>query len=366
MKKIISTFIVGLMILINSNTVSYADVIKGDGAFYNFRIESYENVSYKMNTNTTSRYLHHTDAWQNAINKFSQIPNSGIGFNKVDSNDEALIQLSSCSSPKEEWLGIAKMSYQNGNNKPGKLLYSDNYLNAYSISQYRYTKEHIDEIALHELGHSFGLDHQPQGYENETLMGPYILEYKPANGQLKEVDKYNLAYAYRQKNDWQNHWASEQIRYAMNKGWVTTTDFFRPEDNITRAEFVRIFNNVFGLTKESGVVFNDTKNHWAKYEIDKAVTNGVCKGVSTEEFKPNNFITREEAASMISNYNKIADNNIDKLKLYADENQVSNWAKTSVEGVLEKGYMGGYSDKTFRPINKITRAEALVTLSRIK
>ena len=47
-------------------------------------------------------------------------------------------------------------------------------------------------------------------------------------------------------------------------------------------------------------------------------------------------------------------------------NQVSNWALNSVEGIIELGYMNGYEDNTFRPKNNITRAEAVVTLSRIK
>ena len=62
---------------------------------------------------------------------------------------------------------------------------------------------------------------------------------------------------------------------------------------------------------------------------------------------------------------KINDN-YDKLNKYKDATNVSTWAKNSVEGVLEQGYMNGYSDNTFRPKNNITRAEAVVTLSRIK
>ena len=59
------------------------------------------------------------------------------------------------------------------------------------------------------------------------------------------------------------------------------------------------------------------------------------------------------------------DDNYDKLNKYKDATNVSTWAKNSVEGVLEQGYMNGYSDNTFRPKNNITRAEAVVTLSRI-
>ena len=94
------------------------------------------------------------------------------------------------------------------------------------------------------------------------------------------------------------HWAYDNIMRLANDGTINGYDdgTFLPEGTVTRAEFVKILNNVFGLTKSSGIVFTDTENHWAKNEIDIAVTNGVCKGKSTTEFKPNDSITREEAA----------------------------------------------------------------------
>lgn len=167
--------------------------------------------------------------------------------------------------------------------------------------------------------------------------------------------------------DIKGHWAELTIKDFVKKGYIKGYEdkTFKPNNSITRAEFVKILNNYFGLSKTSQKVFEDTKNHWAKIEIDIAVTNKVCNGKSKTEFKPNDPITREEAASMISNYRKIADKNHDKLNKYIDNNKVSTWAKNSVEGILEKEYMNGYEDKTFRPKNNITRAEAVVTLSRI-
>lgn len=166
--------------------------------------------------------------------------------------------------------------------------------------------------------------------------------------------------------DYIDHWAQEIIQEFMDKGIVEHATKFRPDESITRAEFVKILNKVFGLNKSSGKVFTDTRYHWAKYEIDVAVTNGVCNGKTATEFKPDDPITREEASVMIANYKNISDKNLDKLSRFKDAYKVSSWAKPSVEGIIEKGYMGGYSDNTFRPKEKITRAEAVSTLSRIK
>lgn len=168
--------------------------------------------------------------------------------------------------------------------------------------------------------------------------------------------------------DIKGHWAESQINSFVSSGHINGygDGRFKPDDSITRAEFIKIFNKYFGLTKTSGKVFDDTKTHWAKREIDIAVTNGVANGVSLTEFQPDEPITREQAAKMISNYKKLDDTNHDKVAKYKDMNQVSNWALNSVEGIIELGYMNGYEDNTFRPKNNITRAEAVVTLSRIK
>lgn len=167
--------------------------------------------------------------------------------------------------------------------------------------------------------------------------------------------------------DIESHWAKDAINQFAYKGYVNGYEdgTFKPNNSITRAEFVKMLNKSFGLTTSSGKTFDDTKTHWAKNEIDIAVTSGVCSGKSATEFKPNDLITREEAASMISNYKKLADANHDKLYKYVDNNQVSSWAKNSVEGMIEKGYMNGYSDGTFKAKGKITRAEAVTTLSRV-
>ncbi|WP_250673801.1 S-layer homology domain-containing protein [Paraclostridium ghonii] len=173
---------------------------------------------------------------------------------------------------------------------------------------------------------------------------------------------------YHELYDTRNHWAKSYIDQFTKKGYITGYEdgTFRPDNPITRAEFVKIFNKQFNLTSTSGKIFNDTKYHWAKNDIDIAVTNGVCNGMTATEFEPDKPITREQAAKMVANYKKLSDSNHDKINGYNDFYNVSNWAKNSVEGVIEAGYMSGYpEDNTFRPKNNITRAEAVVTLSRV-
>nr|WP_302966977.1 S-layer homology domain-containing protein [uncultured Romboutsia sp.] len=169
-------------------------------------------------------------------------------------------------------------------------------------------------------------------------------------------------------SDITGHWAENQIKDFINKGYLNgyPDGTFKPQTSITRAEFVKTLNKAFGLTTKSGKVFDDTVWHWAKDDIDIAVTNGVCQGTSDTTFEPNAPITREQAAKMIANYKKIADTHHDKINGYNDGSQTASWAINEVEAILEAGYMNGYSDtNTFKPKNNITRAEAVVTLGRV-
>ncbi|WP_250673802.1 S-layer homology domain-containing protein [Paraclostridium ghonii] len=186
------------------------------------------------------------------------------------------------------------------------------------------------------------------------------------DGISNTINKSNASFDF---NDIRGHWGESQIKAFINKGYINgyPDGTFRPNNSITRAEFVTIFNNQFGLTNRSGKVFNDTAYHWAKDAIDIAVTNGVCNGMSNTEFGPDQPITREQAAKMVANYKGIKDSYYDRVGGYKDGWNTSNWAIAEVEAILEAGYMNGYSeDNTFRPKNNITRAEAVSTLTRVE
>ena len=165
----------------------------------------------------------------------------------------------------------------------------------------------------------------------------------------------------------QDYWAYSQIQDFVEKGYIEGygDNTFRPEKPIKRNEFIKIFNQVFGLTNKSGIVFDDTKDNWAKDEIDIAVTNGVAQGVGDNKFEPENYITREAAAKMLANYMKIEDKNHDKIKRFPDYNEISDWARDAFEGNIEKGYIQGTDEGKLEPKNDITRAEVVTLLSRV-
>ena len=165
----------------------------------------------------------------------------------------------------------------------------------------------------------------------------------------------------------QDYWAYSQIQDFVKKGYIEGygDNTFRPKEPIKRNEFVKIFNKVFGLTNKSGIVFDDTKDNWAKDEIDIAVTNGVAQGIGANKFEPEEYITREAAVKMLANYMKIEDKNHDKIKRFPDYNEISDWARDAFEGNFENGYIRGTDEGKLAPKNNITRAEVVTLLSRV-
>lgn len=195
-------------------------------------------------------------------------------------------------------------------------------------------------------------------------------QVKKAKIEADNIKDYNLANIAKSvinaQKDILGHWAENQIEEAMELGWVDTSNSFRPDDSITRAEFVKIVNRVFNFTEATDTNFSDVNvNDWFYNEISIAVNSGYIDGYEDNTFKPNDKISRQEVAKIITTIKNNYDENIDKIYSYKDYQRVSKWAISFVEGAIEAGYMG-VGEIEFRPQDNITRAESVVTLKRVK
>jgi len=163
-----------------------------------------------------------------------------------------------------------------------------------------------------------------------------------------------------QETDIANHWAKEEIQYLLSKGIVSGygDGSFRPDKEITRAEFVKIVNGIFGYQELGQVNFTDVKEtDWFYNEIAKAVKAGYISGYGDGTMRPNNLITRQEAAKIIGMVYDLEET--ESTDSFVDASQIGNWAIGYVNALREKGYISGYEDGTFRPNRPITRAEAV-------
>jgi len=176
--------------------------------------------------------------------------------------------------------------------------------------------------------------------------------------------------AYSIDNDYAEHWAEGTIQSWLDNGYVTgyTDGSFKPEGFITRAEFTKMINNLFGYTETADIKFMDVnKDDWYYKEIQKAFKAGYINGISKSKFAPNDNLTREQAAVIIS---KIMNSDLNSTQTssntFIDNDKVSVWAKDYVSSAAKARLIKGYDDNSFKPQNPIKRAEAVVTLNRTK
>ena len=206
----------------------------------------------------------------------------------------------------------------------------------------------------------------------DISLGYNYLDLDDAN-TIKVIDtltnKGYYVFFYNQRlTDIKDHWAESTIRDFINKDYINgySDGTFKPNNDITRAEFVKIVNKVFGFTQKGTVTFNDVKSSdWFYDEIAIAQKAGYINGKSETTFAPQDKITRQEVAVILTNIKNNKDTNYDKINQFTDGYKTSEWAKSSVEGAIEAGYLSGDDKGLLNPTSNITRAEVVTMLSRV-
>jgi hypothetical protein len=165
-------------------------------------------------------------------------------------------------------------------------------------------------------------------------------------------------------SEMEGHWAQSTIQEMVKEGVISgySDGTFRPDNNITKAEFATLIVKAFALEPGPGKVFEDTAGHWAKETISTANYHGLVSGYSDALFGPDDPITREQMAVMIANATGAgaAGENI----VFTDSAQISDWAKEAVMKTAAAGLFTGYPEGTFKPQANATRAEAAVVISK--
>ena len=167
-------------------------------------------------------------------------------------------------------------------------------------------------------------------------------------------------------SDYSGHWAEETIQEWLDAGKLKGYEdgSFKPDGQITRAEFMTMVNSAFGYTELAEIDFSDVKtDDWYYSEVQKAVKAGYLEGYEDGTARPSAKITRQQAALIIARIKGLADNE-SAANIFGDANEIASWAKGGVGAAAAAKYMIGYEDNTFRPLKNVSRAEALVTIDR--
>ena len=169
-------------------------------------------------------------------------------------------------------------------------------------------------------------------------------------------------------NDVKEHWAgaviTEWLDGSLASGYPDGA--FKPDNSVTRAEFMTMVNRVMGFTDKADINFpNVKKEGWYYDEIARAVEAGYITGDANGTMSPNREISRQEVSVILFRLLKLdAEKQNRPVDGFQDYGNIGSWSKEEVNAVVAAGYLEGYPDMTFKPDRATTRAEAVVILNR--
>lgn len=179
--------------------------------------------------------------------------------------------------------------------------------------------------------------------------------------------------------DTKDHWAKETIEEFRKLGFVEGVDGknFKPDELITRAEFLKMLVSVAGCSvgEYLGGNADVSADSWYAPYIQSAANNGQIPAAMMEDTKvfPEKEITRAEAAYIAMNLGYV-----EKMKVkywhewtvgdcdsFDDGAEIDEWMKTILDYAVGERVFAGRGDNKLYPNDTVTRAEAVVLLRRI-
>ena len=161
------------------------------------------------------------------------------------------------------------------------------------------------------------------------------------------------------------HWAKNWIEALYNAGLTSgyPDGTYRPENQVTRAEMAIFLLKGMGVSvpaMDGSHPFTDVAGHWAEAWIEELSDQGITGGYPDGTYRPENLVTRAEMAIFLLKGMSISPPDIDGSHPFTDINL--HWAEIFIEELYDQGITGGYPDGTYRPENRVTRAEMAVFL----
>jgi amidase len=146
----------------------------------------------------------------------------------------------------------------------------------------------------------------------------------------------------------------------------TTTTEETQEDTTEAIETTETIENDTDQTtiksNKDEVSFKDLQNHWSKDYVMTLHKHDAVSGYADNTFGPDNYVTRAELVKIVLHAFDIAVDDSIELKPFKDV-YMDKWYAAYIAKAKELDIVGGFSDGTFRPDEKITRAAAMKILA---
>ncbi|WP_211326571.1 N-acetylmuramoyl-L-alanine amidase [Paenibacillus flagellatus] len=179
--------------------------------------------------------------------------------------------------------------------------------------------------------------------------------------------------------DLADHWARDAVLRLKDKGIVEGIDNrYIPDRPMTRAEWLTVGDRLFGFSKllekvgtspskdvPNAASFPDLpKSHWAYATFRQALKLGFINGYEDGTVRPDQPVTRAEAAALLERMSEGANKTAWTGKTDFADVPASYWASGPIYRMKQKGILDGVTDKTFAPAKSMTRAEMAALIDR--
>ena len=162
-------------------------------------------------------------------------------------------------------------------------------------------------------------------------------------------------------------WYYTYIKDAYEKGLMTgmTDTTFSPNGTATRAQFATIIYKMAGNPDASDLTepFTDVDDDvWYRDQVAWSYNEGITSGLTDTTFGPNNAVTRQQLVLMLYRYAGSPRSTGD-VSSFTDASSITEPFNEAIAWAVSEGIVAGYPDGSFKPDNKITRAELAVIMS---
>ena len=167
----------------------------------------------------------------------------------------------------------------------------------------------------------------------------------------------------------ENAWYYDYIMEAVQKGLVNGVreDLFKPDANLTRAQFATILYRSLGSPSTEGLEnpYTDLSADWYEDAVIYMSSIGVINGVGKGRFAPDSNITREQMVTMLYRLAKaeMTDEDLKVLDTFEDKDALSGYAVEPMAWAIKNGLVNGVGKNRLAPQGLATRAQAAKVVS---
>ena len=172
-------------------------------------------------------------------------------------------------------------------------------------------------------------------------------------------------------------WYTKIVDQLVSEGLLLGTGDYKlePDGTLTRAMLVELLMRYAGQTKDTAAkrinTFTDVADDkWYAASVEWAYANDVVEGYPDGTFRPDQPVTRQEMAEVISGFLEYRGNALaegeDCRTQFRDGAQISDWALRSMNAVVKAQLMLGDQNGDLHPAASATRAEFATVLLRLR